>query len=224
MRSVPGRMSATSPSSRKITSRVNGSSAETSEATKVSPSPDAHDERGARAGGDEPAWLVAVHEDDRVEALELRHRLPHRREQVPVPQMRPTRWATTSVSVSVTNGHPSATRRAFRDEVVLDDAVVDDDDPSRTVLVRVRVLLARAAVGRPTRVPDRRHADGAGSARQAFLEVAELPGGAPTVDVPAAASDRHARRIVAAVLQPPQALEQDRDRLPVSRCSRRCRT
>ena len=39
-------------------------------------------------------------------------------------------------------------------EVVLDDAVVHDDDLARAVAVRVRVLLGRPAVRRPARVAD----------------------------------------------------------------------
>ena len=39
-------------------------------------------------------------------------------------------------------------------EVVLDDAVVDDDDLAGAVAVRVRVLLGRPAVRRPARVAD----------------------------------------------------------------------
>src|SRR5262249_58927661 len=37
---------------------------------------------------------------------------------------------------------------------VLEDAVVDDDDPARAVGVRMRVGLRRAAVSRPADVPD----------------------------------------------------------------------
>ena len=39
-------------------------------------------------------------------------------------------------------------------EIVLDDAVVDDDDAAGAVTVRMRVLLRRPAVRRPSRVAD----------------------------------------------------------------------
>ena len=39
-------------------------------------------------------------------------------------------------------------------EVVLDDAVVDDDDPAGAVAVRMRVFLGGTAVRRPARVAD----------------------------------------------------------------------
>ena len=43
-------------------------------------------------------------------------------------------------------------------EVVLDDAVVDDDDAAGAVAVRVRVLFGRPAVRGPARVADAVHA------------------------------------------------------------------
>ena len=58
------------------------------------------------------------------------------------------------MSVSVTNVWPSAVELALQLEVVLDDAVVDDDDPAVAVAVRMRVLLGRPAVRRPARVAD----------------------------------------------------------------------
>ena len=65
-----------------------------------------------------------------------------------------TRCATTSVSVSVTNVWPCALQLALQLEVVLDDAVVDDDDPAGAVAVRVRVLFGRPAVRGPARVAE----------------------------------------------------------------------
>ena len=67
---------------------------------------------------------------------------------------RSTRCATISVSVSVTNGVPFFLQLLLQLEVVLDDAVVDDDDPAGAVAVRMRVLLGRPAVRRPARVAD----------------------------------------------------------------------
>ena len=60
-------------------------------------------------------------------------------------------------------------------EVVLDDAVVHDDDAARAVAVRMRVLLGRAAVRGPARVAhavqsiDRLGADGVLEVRRASL-------------------------------------------------------
>ena len=66
-------------------------------------------------------------------------------------------------------------------QVVLDDAVVDDDDPAGAVAVRMRVLLGRPAVRRPARVADavvpleRRR-------RDHLLEARQLAGAAPQLD------------------------------------------
>ncbi len=93
-------------------------------------------------------------------------------------------------------------------EIVLDDAVVDDDDPAGAVAVRVRVLLGGPAVSRPSRVADavlpleRIH-------RDHFLEPSELARAAPQLDR-AVAHDSHAGRIVSAVLEAPQSVDEDR--------------
>src|SRR5262249_20392025 len=75
------------------------------------------------------------------------------------------------------------------------------------VPVRVGVLLGRPAVGGPARVAetegplDRREPE-------VLLEVAQLAGAAHDLDG-VAVDDRDARGIVAAVLQAPQAVEED---------------
>jgi hypothetical protein len=89
--------------------------------------------------------------------------------------------------------------------VVLDDAVVHHGHRARDV--RVRVHLARAPVRGPARVADAYRAierpllEGA-------LQVAQLAHGADHLDA-ARAVDGQARRVVAAVLEAPQAVEQD---------------
>ena len=103
-------------------------------------------------------------------------------------------------------------------EVVLDDAVVDDDDPAGAVAVRMRVLLGRPAVRRPARVADAVLAvDRRG--RDHFLEARELAGAAPQLDR-AVADDGDAGRVVAAVLEPPQPVDEDRHDLLRRRCIR----
>ena len=93
-------------------------------------------------------------------------------------------------------------------EVVLDDAVVDDDDPAGAVAVRMRVLFGRPAVRRPARVADAVLAvERLG--RDHFLEPRQLAGAAPQLDR-AVAHDRHAGRIVAAVFEPAQPVDEDR--------------
>ena len=60
----------------------------------------------------------------------------------------------TSVSVSVMNLWPSFCKLLLQREVVLDDAVVDDDDIAFAIAVRMGVLFGRPAVRCPTRVAD----------------------------------------------------------------------
>src|SRR5450756_2110144 len=94
-------------------------------------------------------------------------------------------------------------------EVVLDDAVVDDDDAARAVAVRVGVLLGGPAVRGPPRVADavlpfeRLRPDD-------ILEAGQLAGASPQVDR-ALPHHRDARRIVPAILEPPQAVDEYRD-------------
>src|SRR5216684_502719 len=92
-------------------------------------------------------------------------------------------------------------------QVVLDDAVVDDDDLARAVAVRVGVFLGWPAVRRPARVAD------AVLTRQRIgddhpFEVRQLAGASPQVHR-AAVHDRDARRIVAAVLELSQPLDEN---------------
>ena len=91
------------------------------------------------------------------------------------------RWAMISVSVSETNLWPLAMSALLEREVVLDDAVVDDDEGAGAVAVRVGVLLGGAAVGGPAGVAD---AEGAvdGALGDDGFEVAQLAGGAAQLE------------------------------------------
>jgi hypothetical protein len=93
--------------------------------------------------------------------------------------------------------------------VVLDDAVVDDRD---AVLrdVRVRVALARHTVRRPPRVRDAEVAvRGVGVKR--VLEFPHLADGAQPLDVAGTVQHGDTRGVVAAIFEPPQALEEHRN-------------
>ena len=87
-------------------------------------------------------------------------------------------------------------------EIVLDDAVVHDDDLAGAVAVRMGVLLGRAAVRRPARVADAVVAGvaGVGSRRMTRSRFDSLPALRRSVTAPVA-DDRDAGRIVAAVFQ-----------------------
>ena len=116
----------------------------------------------------------------------------------------------TSVSVSVLNSWPSACSCCFERQVVFDDAVVHHHDFALAVAVRVRVLLGGTAVGGPARVAD---PEGAvdGIQPDGVLQVPQLALGAPDLQLVIAAVNRQARRVVSAILQPLQALQNDRD-------------
>ena len=103
-------------------------------------------------------------------------------------------------------------------EIVLDDAVVDDDDAAGAVAVRVRVLFGRPAVRGPARVADPVFAFERIAGDDLF-EPRQLAGAAPQLDA-AVADDGDAGRVVAAILEPAQAVDQDRERAASSRCSR----
>ena len=66
-------------------------------------------------------------------------------------------------------------------EVVLDDPVVDDDDPAGAVAMRMRVLLGRPPVRRPARVADAVRAVERMSGDD-FLEARQLAGAAAQLD------------------------------------------
>ena len=95
-------------------------------------------------------------------------------------------------------------------EIVLDDAVVNDDDLARAVAVRVRVLFGGPAVRRPPRMAD---AVVAGDRVQAVMTSSSrdsLPA-LRRKSMIAVVHHGHARRVVAAVFEPPQSVDEDRD-------------
>ena len=169
---------------------------------------EADDERRPHARGHEPVWLVAVHEHEGVDPLDL----AQRRARGLLERAAVERLDEVGHDLGVRLGHEAVALRGepgLELEVVLDDAVVDDDDPARAVLVRVGVLLGRATVGRPARVAEA-PLPGERVGGEARREVLELPRGASAHDG-AVLHDRDPRRVVPAVLEPPQALEDHRD-------------
>src|SRR3990170_6108203 len=96
-----------------------------------------------------------------------------------------------------------ALERRLEIEIILDDAVVDNDEAARAVAVRMRVLFGWTAMCGPPRMPQAVVAcDGVG--RQHFLEPREFARAAPHIQS-AVGDQRNAGRVVAAVLQAPQA-------------------
>ena len=108
----------------------------------------------------------------------------------------------------MTNLWPCCCSSLLQVEIVLDDAVVDDDDLAGAVAVRMGVFLGRPAVRRPARVADAVVA-GERVGDDHVLEVRQLAGAAPQVDR-AVADDRDAGRVVAAIFELPQPVDQHR--------------
>src|SRR5262249_21807452 len=106
---------------------------------------------------------------------------------------------------------------AQHDEV-LDDAVVNDADAPRAVGMGMSVHVRGRAVGGPAGVADAHAPDGL-LAVQHLHEVAELAGGAPHGQLTLRRDDRDARRVVAAVLQALEPVEQYWGSRPSSRVS-----
>ena len=90
--------------------------------------------------------------------------------------------------------------------VVLQDAVVHHGHRSGGVGLRVGIGLGGGSVGRPARVADA-HGAVQGLVVGALLEVAQLAGGAQDLDA-LRTHHRDPGRVVTAVLQPPQAVQE----------------
>ena len=170
----------------------------------------AHDERHVLAGADEPADLVAVHDDERVGPVELADRRSHGVGQVALVGLLDEVGDRLGVGLR-------RQRVAALDEPVaelpevLDDPVVDDRDVARAVLVGMGVEVVRPAVGRPAGVGEadrgvRRPVGDRGR------EVRELAGLLLDEQVAVLVDERDPGRVVAAVFEPLQALDQDRPR------------
>ncbi len=93
--------------------------------------------------------------------------------------------------------------------VILDDAVVDDRDAVARD-VRVRIALVRHAMGCPARVGDAEMTGGR-CGGQRLGELRDLADGTQPRDRGAAIQHRDAGRVVAAIFEALQALDQDRD-------------
>ena len=105
--------------------------------------------------------------------------------------------------------------------VVLDDPVEDDVDPVLRVEVRVRVVLGDRAVGRPAGVCDSRRrlellrSAAVRAARDRLVQLGEVPDSADRVD-PAVHEQRQAGRVVAAVLEHLEPVQQQVTAGPVA--------
>jgi hypothetical protein len=158
------------------------------------------------AGADQQARLLLVHGDEGVVALELRTGGADGADEAAVVEHPHEVGDDFGVGLRgealAVGDQPAAQLR-----VVLDDAVEDDGD---LVMVarrqRVGVLLGHAAMGGPARMADA-GGGAVGVAVDLALEVRELADGLDRGE-PVAVGQADAGRVVAAVLQPLEALEQ----------------
>src|ERR1700719_860225 len=94
----------------------------------------------------------------------------------------------------------------FQRDIVFDDAVVHDDDGSGAVAMGMRVLFGGAAVSGPAGM-----ADAVGSVERLeaddFFEVAQLAFGAADLQAFTIAADCDPSRVVAAIFQTPQPVD-----------------
>ena len=114
------------------------------------------------------------------------------------PPIASMRCASTSVSVVGTEHVPLRLQLGAQRRGVLDDAVVHHRDVAAAVDVRMRVDVVRLTVRRPARVRD---ADAAFERRGSVDSTCRTLPAALWHLEPAARDQRHARRVVAAVLQ-----------------------
>ena len=174
-------MTAISSSPRKTTSRVWLRIAGMSEATKNSPSP-----RPTTIGGPFRTATIFSGSSAEIRTSAKRPRISSSARRTAFSRPSSCHLALDEVRDDLGVGLGDepvalALELALQIEVVLDDAVVDDDDLAGAVAVRVRVLLGRPSVRRPARVADavvaveRVQRDG-------LLEVRELAGAAPQLD------------------------------------------
>ena len=97
----------------------------------------------------------------------------------------------------------------FQLNIILNDSVVDDDNLSGAVAMRVGVFFRGAAMRGPARVSDAIQAVKRGLGDGLF-EVAQLSRGAPNLHFAVLLDDGNAGRIVAAILEPPQTVQNQR--------------
>ena len=182
---------------------------------EVLPAPEAEDDRRPALGDVEDVRLVGREDDDGVHPRHPREDCPHDLAERPPRRVGAGCADRLGDDLGVgLRGERDAPGEELPLELqeVLDDPVVDDDDPPRGVPVRVGVLLGGAAVGRPAGVAD------AGPARRGLgldprRQVAELPLAPGHAHDAVLAEDRDSRRVVPAVLEAAEAVDEDPRRL-----------
>ena len=172
-------------------------------------------QRGGAAGGDDGAGVIGVGEDQRERTFEAAQRRVGTRDEIPR-----RRTARVLALQEVHRGFGVGIRGELdagllelgpQDGVVLDDAVVDNRDLAVGARVGVGVAVGGLAVGGPPRVP---HAGGPGQrlaahGRDLLVQVLQPAGPLLYRGMALTVEDGDPCRVVAAVLHPPQRLDDD---------------
>ena len=173
------------------------------------------DERHVLAGADQPVALADVHDREGVRTLELAEGVTDGIGEVALVRLLDEVGDRLRVGL---RGEDVAARLESVAQLaeVLDDPVVDDRDGARAVAMRMGVQVVRPAVRRPAGVgqPDR----GVGRAiGEGGLEVDQLARPLLDEQVAGVVDEGDPGRIVAAVLEPLEPLDEDGARLPRTR-------
>ena len=167
---------------------------------------DADDERVVLFRADELVRLSLAHEDERVRAFDAVQHFADRRDEIAVVDLFEKMSDDFRIRLRLED-MALLDELFFQSQIVLDDAVVHDDEVARAVRMRMRIAIRRTAVRCPARMADAHRA-----LRHVILDfVAQRREAADTLlDANlAAVIDSDAGRIVATVLELREALEQE---------------
>ena len=167
-----------------------------------------HEERHVLTGADQPAGLIAVHDHDRIGADHSAQGRPNGVGQVAVVGLFDEVGKGLGIGLGGERVAPSLEAVAKLTEV-LDDAVVDDGDLAATVHVGMGIEVVRPAVRRPARVGQAHRGVGR-PVDEGRGEVRELAGPLLDEQVTFLIDEGDTGRVVAAVFEATESLEENR--------------
>ncbi len=180
---------------------------------EVLPLAHAHHHRGSLAGHHDLFGVVRADHRQSESPAQLGHRSANRQGQVAL-QVGLNQVSNHFAVGLAGKGMAAGAEALLQRQVVLDDSVVHHGQVPPAVDVRMRVGFAGRAVGGPAGVADAVGAVQSGGGECAF-EVGQLPGRATHLQT-FAVDDGYPGRVVAAVFQPLQALQENRHHRPAA--------
>ncbi len=167
-----------------------------------------HDQRHVHPGADDLVGMIVVHDTDRVRAAHLVEGRADRLDEIA--GVLCLDQVDEHLGIGFAQEPMAGRLQAGLDlEIVLDDPVVDQRQLPGAVPMRMRVRIVGSTVRRPARVRD----PGVACRRpavQVLGQVGELARLLLDEDAPLRGEERDACRVVAAILEPPQPVDQDR--------------